>query len=88
MKKFTEEVVRILEVRPKNPGFYYVHVYWYERKKYKRQWLKFDGKIWHYNYGKKCYVCFVFANDKNGKRYDFAILKPISDNRSHNKMGT
>ncbi len=60
----------MLEVRPKEPGFYFVTLYQYKKEKpehpdYFRDWMQLDGEQWLYDGGYEgcCYVCFIHRKE-------------------------
>lgn len=70
-----QSAIKMLEVRPKKEGFYFVTLYQYKKEEvehpdYFEDWLEFDGQSWDYNggYCGTCYVCFIHKYDEEGQK--------------------
>ena len=68
--EMNQEELKLLEVRPKEAGWYFVSFYQYEKAEpeypdYFKDWISFDGEKWDYDgYEGKCYVCFIHAKER------------------------
>lgn len=65
----TKEEFSVIEVKPKDAGWYYVTMFQYEKldpkhPDYIKDWLEFDGTTWDYAlYYECCYVCFIYKKE-------------------------
>lgn len=66
---YTDENIRLLEVRTKNDGWYWVTLYQYRKEDdtdpdYINEWVESVNGEWDYGaYAGSCYVCFIHKKE-------------------------